>query len=130
MAIGASPAGTAGAIKTTTLAKLATGTRDIFRELSPGRGFGVALVWTFVLALLVFGSLLSLLHSEPDRGADYLLFLSVSAAGNVGFAHDRVTVVGQGIITLTIAMFLGRVLPLIVLWWMAKTTREADVAVG
>jgi hypothetical protein len=28
------------------------------------------------------------------------------------------------------AMFFGRITPLLILWWMADTTRDADVAVG
>jgi hypothetical protein len=27
-------------------------------------------------------------------------------------------------------MFFGRITPLLILWWMADTVRDADVAVG
>src|SRR5205085_1585688 len=118
MAIGVSPGGTGGGIKTTTLATLYRGTADLLRGIAPRRAFGIAIAWTAAFAAVVFVALLSLLHSEPDRQADYLLSLAVSATGNVGLAHDRVTVVGQGMTTLTIAMFLGRALPALVLWWM------------
>jgi hypothetical protein len=69
-------------------------------------------------------------HRSPDRTADYLLFLSVSATANAGLAYDRLSIVGQGMHTLTAAMLLGRAVPLIVLWWTARTTPEADVAIA
>jgi Trk-type K+ transport system membrane component len=130
MMIGANPGGTGGGLRTTTLAQLFAGTRDLLARRSASRSMGIAVVWTGLFLAIVLGSLLSLLYSEPDRTADYLLFLSVSATANAGLAYDRLSIVGQGMHTLTAAMLLGRAVPLIVLWWMARTTPEADVAVA
>jgi Trk-type K+ transport system membrane component len=58
------------------------------------------------------------------------LFLAVSAASNVGLAHEPVSMAGPGLVILSAAMLLGRVLPIAILWWQAATSREADVPVG
>ena len=67
---------------------------------------------------------------DPDLEPDRLMFLATSAASNVGLSHNPVAVVGSGSIVLTITMFLGRLLPLGILWWTAMTVRDADIAVG
>ena len=62
--------------------------------------------------------------------ADRLLFLSVSAASNVGLSQDPVSMTGPGLYTLSAVMLAGRVAPVLVLWWMARTTRDSALAVG
>ncbi|MEZ0266728.1 MAG: hypothetical protein ACAI43_18525, partial [Phycisphaerae bacterium] len=64
-------------------------------------------------------------------GGDQSLFLTVSALSNVGLAPDRVTLTGIPLYLLSAAMFAGRIIPLLILWWMADSTRDAeDVAIG
>jgi hypothetical protein len=36
----------------------------------------------------------------------------------------------SSLLIVSAAMFFGRVTPLLVLWWMADTTHDADVAIG
>jgi len=62
--------------------------------------------------------------------ADQLLFLAVSSTSNVGLAHDPVSIVGPGLYTLCALMLAGRLAPVFVLWWMARCTDDAEVAVG
>ena len=66
----------------------------------------------------------------PDLDPDRLLMLSISAATNCGLAHDKVSLAQSGYNSLSITMLLGRIVPPMVLWWLAQTTRETDVCVG
>ena len=60
-----------------------------------------------------------------SRETDRALFVIVSAASNTGLSHDPLSVNSSNAYTLSITMLLGRLLPIIVLWWMALTTRDA-----
>jgi Trk-type K+ transport system membrane component len=71
-----------------------------------------------------------LLWAEPQREGDRLLFLAVSALSNVGLSHDPVSMTSAGLDVLLAAMLLGKLVPLGMLWWMAATTREAEMPVG
>jgi hypothetical protein len=62
--------------------------------------------------------------------ADRLLFIAVSAASNCGLAHDRVGIVGSGMYVLSLTMLLGRILPIVILWWVVRHADETDVAIG
>ena len=130
MLIGAAPAGTAGGLKITTLVEILRRARRTLRGDLPGRSLGIAIVWLAAFGLLIFLALLSLLDAEPQTPADRVLFTTVSAAANVGLSHDPLSVTAANAYALSITMFLGRLLPICVLWWMALTTRDADVAVG
>jgi trk system potassium uptake protein TrkH len=130
MYVGAAPGGSGGGVKTTTIGKLFSGIRDLFAGRSPGRVFGIAIVWACGFATLIFLCLLFLVGTEPGQDADHLLFIAASAAGNVGMAHDRVGIVGKGMYVLSITMLLGRILPVLVLWWVVKHADETDVAIG
>ena len=131
MVVGGSPGGTAGGVKTTAFYHMATGFRDAVRGRGRvSRGFGIAGCWVGAYLAVVAVGFLLLLITEPDA-PDRLLFLSVSAASNVGLSHDPVSITGDGLFTLSALMLAGRVLPLLVLWWMASAPGEPDaVAVG
>lgn len=130
MIIGGAPAGTAGGLKVTTVFVLFRGGRNALRGNLVSRTFGIALVWFGIYFLIVAATLLLLLALDPRTPADRLLFLAVSAASNVGLSHDPLSIVGAPLFVLSGTMLLGRFVPLLILWWMAKTTRDADVAVG
>jgi trk system potassium uptake protein TrkH len=130
MMIGPAPGGAGSGLKVTTIGKLFSGIRDVFAGRNPGRLFGIAIVWLTGLLLLVFVSFLLLLWTDPGLDADRLFFIATSAAANVGLAHDRVGIVGNGMYVLTLTMLLGRILPVGVLWWALKHADETDVAVG
>ena len=87
-------------------------------------------MWVGLYAAIVFGGLLLLLWRVPDMSADRLLFLAVSAASNVGLSHDPVPTAGPGLYTLCLLMLAGRIVPVAVLWWMARAVDDADLAVG
>ena len=130
MAIGASPAGTGGGLKTTTVYELFAGPWRVLRGKPASRTFGIAATWLglYLLALAVVQTLL--LWSEPQMPGDRLLFVTVSALSNVGLSHDVLSMTRASLLLVSAAMFFGRITPLLILWWMADTTRDADVAVG
>ena len=130
MTIGANPAGTGGGIKATTVAQLVAGVGAALRGERVGRACGVAAVWIAVYGAIVFVGLLLLLWRVADISADRLLFLTVSAASNVGLAHDPVSITGPGLYTLCAVMLAGRMAAVFVLWWMARTTADAELAVA
>lgn len=130
MFVGANPASASGGVKATTLIELGRGVRASLRGDPAGRPFGIAAVWLAGFVALVFAGLLLLVWRSPDVAADRLLFLTVSAASNVGLSHDPVSITGPGLYTLCAVMLVGRVAPLFVLWWMANTTTDAELAVG
>jgi Trk-type K+ transport system membrane component len=130
MAIGASTAGTGGGLKANSLVVIGRGATAALRGGRVPRAVGVAAVWVTVYFGVVLVGLLLLLWRAADVAADRLLFLTISAASNVGLAHDPVSITGPGLYTLCAVMLAGRLAPILILWWMAATTRDADVAVG
>jgi trk system potassium uptake protein TrkH len=130
MAIGASPAGTGGGIKTTTLYLFFRDSSRLLRGKVVGRIFGVACAWMGVYVLIVLITTILLVMNYPQEPGERLLFLAVSAASNVGTSHAPLTLTGPGLYILSLAMFLGRFLPLGILWWSAKYAAGADVAVA
>jgi trk system potassium uptake protein len=130
MAVGAAPAGTGGGIKTTTIAQLVRGVRDVLAGRAVPRAFGIAAAWVGAYGLIVAAGLIALLIQVPQMPADQLLFLSVSATSNVGLSHDALSLVTWPLGTLSILMLLGRAVPFLILWWMAETTDGAETLVA
>ncbi len=129
MFIGASPAGTGGGLKTTTLLELFRGVYRSKTNQPPGRGFAIAATWLglyVAMAIIVF-LLLVWTQSDPS---DRLFFMTISALSNVGLAHDKLSTVGPGLFILSAAMLFGRITPLLILWWMATSTTKEELAVG
>lgn len=130
MLIGGASAGTASGLKTTTLWQLARGIRDVLGGRPVPRPFGIAAVWLGAFLLVLFTGVLLLATTDPQIAPDRLLFLCCSAIANVGLSHDPVSITGPGLIVLSVLMLAGRLGSLGVLWWMAETTRAADVLIG
>jgi Trk-type K+ transport system membrane component len=130
MMIGGSPASTAGGVKTTTLVTLWRAGRRTIAGQPIQRSAGVALAWvgTYLVLMVLFCTLL--LIAEPQLRPERVLFDTVSALSNVGLSYDNIMSVSPGLDLYTAAMFFGRVTPLLVLWWMARMTDPAELAVG
>ena len=126
MTVGASPGGTAGGIKVTTLAMLSRGTRDALQSKPISRPFAAALLWTGIYLGMLILSTIALLMAVPDIHLDRTLFLSASALGNVGLSYDPVDVSTAGLYVLSATMLLGRVAPMMMLWYLVDTTPECD----
>jgi trk system potassium uptake protein TrkH len=130
MAIGASPGGTGGGIKGTTLLVLGRDVRRLLGGKSAGRMLGVACVWVTIYLGLTFGTTLCLMLTESQLSADRVLLLSISAASTCGISHEPISITGTGLFILSFTMLAGRLIPLAILWWSARTIADADVAVG
>ena len=129
MLIGAAPAATSGGLNVTALFHAFRGTRRALKREPGLRITGVAATWIALYGVLVLLALLALLATLPDQPADRLVFLAASSVGTVGLSHEPVSVTGTGLYVLSLAMLLGRVAPLLVLWWAATTCDDADVGV-
>jgi Trk-type K+ transport system membrane component len=130
MVIGASPAGSAGGVKVTTLAVLTRGTRESLAGRAAGRAFGAAVIWLLVYLVMLAASTVALLITEPEIHLDRTLFLSASALGNVGLSHNPIDASTAGLYVLSITMMLGRIAPVIMLWYLVDSVPQAIVAVG
>lgn len=133
MLVGAAPGGAGGGLKVTTVLILAVGVWQVIRGRPPGRVFGIAAAWLAALLAIVGATFVMLLAYVPEMPADRLLMLAISAAGNVGRSHDAVSITMQGAngwYAMAGAMVLGRVLPLLVLWWLTRLDEPVEVAVG
>src|SRR5439155_3764067 len=103
--------------------------RRALRREAGSRISGIAGAWMAAYLLLVLATFLSLLASMPETSSDRLAMIAASAVGNVGLSHEPLSLTGQGLNTIVIAMLLGRAAPLAVLCWAAATTEDADVGV-
>jgi Trk-type K+ transport system membrane component len=130
MLVGAGSAGTAGGLKVTTAAELWGGVRRALRGDAAGRAFGIAAVWTLTYIAVIGVSQAVLVSVAPQVPADRMLFDLVSAVGNVGLSTDVLSIVGAPLYVLSAAMFFGRFAPLLILWWVADTTADAELPVG
>jgi len=130
MLVGASPAGTAGGLKLTTLWQLLKGTGDALAGRAVARATGIAAVWVAGYGVALLIGVMLLVQVQSQIPADRLLFLAISALSNAGLSHDPVSITGPGLLVLSALMLFGRLAPLAILWWMARTTVGAEVLVG
>jgi trk system potassium uptake protein TrkH len=130
MMVGASPAGTGGGLKTTTVYEVCALPVRLLRGERMSRTAGIAVTWfgIYLIAVIIFQILL--LWAEPEMPGDRLLFITISALSNVGLSHDTVTMTRSSLVLVSAAMFFGRITPLLILWWMADTTRDAEIVVA
>jgi Trk-type K+ transport system membrane component len=129
MIIGGNSGSAGGGLKATTLVRFFKGGWDSLRGRAPGRGYGIAMTWILGYFAVVGVAMFVLLGTDPDQPMDRLLFLAVSAMSNIGLSHEPVAIVGTGLHTLSVVMLIGRLAPLFVLWWVAKTTDE-NIGIG
>ena len=135
MIVGGSPGGTAGGIKTTTFAVLLITCFNLFagkknvirnREITPEiiyKAISLIFVYLAVLALSVI--LLATTQILPHMK---LAFEAVSAMGTVGLSMgitSQLDVFGKIVIIMT--MFLGRVLPAMVIYYLNSRITEFDL---
>ena len=130
MAVGANSAGTGSGLKTTTIAELARGTRRLLKAQPPGRSFAIAFVWLATYLALALGAVLLLSYVSIGDPPDNLLFNAVSAVSNVGLTVSAVPDEKGLYFAFNAIILVGRMAPLMILWWMAETTGDAELAVG
>jgi trk system potassium uptake protein TrkH len=130
MMIGASSAGTASGLKTTTLVELARGVQKLLRGEAVSRPFAIAIVWVGTYLGLLLGATLLLSHVSGNNSADGTLFNAVSAMSNVGFTAAPVPSQKSVMYAYCAIILVARMAPLMILWWMAETTGDAELAIG
>jgi trk system potassium uptake protein TrkH len=122
MYVGGSPGGTAGGVKTTTVAVAAFAVIAMLRgrdEVEIGdRSVPKAVVYRSIAILLSFTGMfvvgvILMLVAEPDKSLDSLLFETMSALGTVGVSFGITPYCSAvGKLVLVMLMFAGRVGPL------------------
>ncbi len=130
MLIGASPAGTGSGLKTTTVVELVQGARKLLRGEIVGRSFAIAIVWLGTYLGLLLGAVLLLSHVSGTDPADNIVFNAVSGMSNVGFSAAPVPSQKSVMFAYCAIILVARMAPLMVLWWMAETTADAELAIG
>jgi Trk-type K+ transport system membrane component len=130
MLIGASPGGAGSGLKTTTVAELARGAKKLLRGQTIGRSFAIAFVWLAIYLGLLLGAVLLLTHISGGDPAQDVLFNAVSAMSNVGFTSSPIADHPSVMFAYCAIILVGRMAPLMVLWWMAETTPDAELAIG
>jgi trk system potassium uptake protein TrkH len=130
MVIGASSGGTGGGIKTTTLAELIRGVQNVLKGNPVSRAFGIALIWLASYAGIVLCAAMLLAYVIPEHGSDGILFNAVSAASNVGLSTTDIPDRANVYYAFSAIMLMGRMTPLMILWWMAESNVQSDLAIG
>ncbi len=130
MLVGGGSGGAAGGLKVTTIAVLIVGIAQLFRGERPTRVFAIALAWLAAYLFLIGLTCWLLLGLVPEQSADRLLMLAISAVGNVGLSHDVLSAGGNDAYVLSAAMMAGRLLPLLVLWWLGRDTERSEFVVA
>ena len=132
MIIGGSPGGTAGGIKTTTFAVLIITCFNLFackknivrnREISPETIYkALSLIFVYILVLILS---IVLLTTTQIASHTKLAFEAVSAMGTVGLSMGvtpELDIFGKIVIIMT--MFLGRVLPAMIIFYLNSNNKE------
>jgi trk system potassium uptake protein TrkH len=133
MFIGGSPGGTAGGIKTTTIAVLVLtlsgvlrGRGDAFGRRVPARAVLDAVAITIAALSVALGALIVLLLTQPLT-SERALFEVISALGTVGLSMNVTpTLDAIGKVVIMVCMFAGRVGPLTLL--LVLVGRRADTS--
>jgi potassium uptake TrkH family protein len=138
MAIGASPGGTGGGVKTVTVgvaflsaAATSTGRRaiEVLRRRIPDETVNRAMTVLLFAAVLISTSFFALSVVEPQKDAVRLLFEEVSAFGTVGLSMGITAAMSAaGKVILIVSMFFGRVGPLTIAIALAQRTARAKFA--
>lgn len=132
MIVGGSPGGTAGGIKTTTFAVLLITTFNLFagkknvvrnREIGPETIYkAISLIFVYLSVLTLSVVLLATTQILPHAK---LAFEAVSAMGTVGLSMGITSQLDSfGKIVIIMTMFLGRVLPAMVIYYLNLQKNE------
>ena len=122
--IGAAPASTAGGLGVLPIVVMIRGAAQSLRGRPIDRLLGVAVAWiaSFVAAIIFFTIALATL--APAIPSERVLLLVCSALGNVGISHEPVGITGASLFALSAAMLVGRLLPFVMLAWMAAVAER------
>jgi len=130
MMIGANSAGAGSGLKPTTFIELFRGTKKLLSGQPPTRSFAIAFIWLAVYLALASFAVLLLAYVSGTEPADNTLFDAISALSNVGFTASPLMDQKGLFFAYSAIILIGRMAPLMILWWMADTTNDAEMAVG
>ena len=123
--------GAGSAFRTTLIQGKRKGVRKILLDGALGQATGIALELDGNLCGDGCGDFALVMAAlDPVTQSGRLLFLCVSAVSNVGYSHEQLSLRITTQCVLSAAMLLGRVMPLVMLWWMERTTDGTELAVG
>ena len=136
MIVGGSPGGTAGGIKTTTFAILVitcinifSGRKNVVRNKEiPYETIYKAIGLIFVYLLVLTISIILLITTQSVSHSK-LAFEAVSAMGTVGLSMGATPLLDTfGKIVIILTMFLGRVMPAMIVYYLNSKITEFDVS--
>ena len=108
MVIGASPAGSGGGLKTTTLAELVRGAYRLLNGQPVSRSLGIAMAWLGIYIAMVLGAAVLLSHLDSSAAADKVFFNAVSGVSNVGLSMTELPDEARLMYGYSAIMLLGR----------------------
>lgn len=126
MIVGAGPASVAGGLSVLPIVVVLRSAWTALRGGVADRLLGVAVVWIVLFFAGLIVLVLGLASTQPQLPGDRMFFLAVSALCNVGLSHDPVSMSREGVYLLSGGMIWGRVLPLLMLCWMACVADRHD----
>ncbi len=88
------------------------------------------MIWIATYLSLLMGATLLLSHVSGNESADNTLFNAVSGMSNVGFTVSPVPSEKSVMYAYCAIILVARMAPLMILWWMAETTADAELAIG
>jgi hypothetical protein len=120
--IGSAPASSAGGFGVLALALI---TRSVYRALAgdddPRRPLAaIAVVWITLTLLLIVVAFLLLLSMAAQLNPDRALLIAISCVTNTGLSQDPIALTGNALYLLSVVIVLGKILPLVMLSWMAR----------
>jgi len=131
MTLGGASAGTAGGIKINTFCEIARQLSRAANGKPLSRSLWIASAWIALYAAIVAITLVLLLKFQADLHPDESVLKAFSAVSNCGLCFHAIEKKNfSQYYILSAAMLAGRFCGLSILWWLADTTPDADIAVG
>lgn len=127
MALGASPAGTAGGLKLTAAYLLGRAAVRGLRDKRFAIETELAFRWFAIYAALIAVGLTVMLWAAPQTPTDRMMFAVVSAVSSSGLSHDPLSFVQTPLLLVAALMAVGRILPILLLWRFAERVERVDV---
>jgi len=109
--------------------ELFRGTRALLAGKNPGRPTGIAVIWLATYLAFAAGAMLLLSYVSGMEPGDNIAFNAISALSNVGFTTGAVPDEKGLFFAYSAIILVGKMAPLMILWWMADTT-TAELAIG
>lgn len=129
--LGTAPGSLAGGLSLLPLVISFRGAVDLLRGRPADPVLGVAIAWMAIYLAAFIGFVIAVAATAPAVATERMLMLVASSLANVGISYEPVGLTGISLFVLSGAMLFGRLLPLVMLAWMACVVervveRESD----